>query len=71
MEINIGEDENDPVFGVTDLLVHLSAKQLEKRGSVVIEGENLDILIGSRPMKDSEEKNKSESQCFKTSQREV
>lgn len=58
MEINIGEDENDPVFGVTDLLVHLSGKQLEKKGAVVIEGEDLDILIGSRPMKDSEEKDK-------------
>lgn len=58
VEINIGEDENDPVFGVTDLLVHLSGKQLEKKGAVVIEGEDLDILIGSRPMKDSEEKDK-------------
>ncbi|MDD3221466.1 MAG: aminopeptidase [Clostridia bacterium] len=58
VEINIGEEENDPVFGVTDLLVHLSSKQLEKKGSVVIEGENLDILVGSRPLKESDEKDK-------------
>ena len=58
VEINIGEDENDPVFGVSDLLIHLSAKQLEKKAAVVVEGENLDILVGSRPLKDSDTKDK-------------
>ena len=48
--VSIGEKEEDPVFAVTDLLVHLSSKQLEKKASAVVEGENLDILIGSRPL---------------------
>ena len=54
MPVSIGEKEDDPVFAVTDLLVHLSAKQLEKNASVVVEGENLDILIGSIPAKGEE-----------------
>ena len=54
VKVCVGEKENDPVFAVTDLLVHLSAKQLEKNASVVVEGENLDILIGSRPAKGEE-----------------
>jgi aspartyl aminopeptidase len=65
VEINIGEDENDPVFGVTDLLIHLSAEQLEKKASVVVEGEKLDILVGSRPLKDSEEKDKVKANILK------
>lgn len=48
-EIRIGEKEDDPVFVVTDLLIHLAAKQMEKKASLVIEGEKLDLLIGSRP----------------------
>lgn len=52
--INIGEKEEDPVVGITDLLIHLSAKQMEKKGSVVVEGENLDVLIGSKPLKGEE-----------------
>lgn len=58
VEIVIGEDENDPVVGVTDLLPHLAAKQMDKKASVLIEGENLDVLIGSRPLKGTEEKDK-------------
>lgn len=54
VEVNIGEDRKDPVFGISDLLIHLSAEQLEKKGSKVIEGENLDILFGSIPLKDEE-----------------
>ena len=49
VSISIGEKEDDPVFCITDLLVHLAARQLEKKASVVIEGEGLDLLIGSRP----------------------
>lgn len=56
--IVIGENEEDPVVGITDLLVHLSAKQMEKKASVVVEGEKLDVLIGSRPLKECEEKEK-------------
>ena len=58
VDIAIGEDEEDPVVGITDLLPHLAAKQMDKKAAVVIEGENLDVLIGSRPLKDSEEKEK-------------
>lgn len=59
IEVVIGENENDPVFAVTDLLIHLAAKQLEKTASVVIEGENLDVLVGSKPVvADKEEKEK-------------
>lgn len=62
--ISIGEEETDPVFVVTDLLVHLSSKQLEKKASVVVEGENLDILIGSRPL-DGEERDAAAAQIMK------
>ena len=59
--VSIGDEEEDPVFVITDLLVHLASKQLEKKGSVVVEGEKLDLLIGSRPLEqdpslDQEEK---------------
>ena len=56
VEINIGEDEKDPVVGISDLLIHLSADQLAKPASKVIEGENLDLTIGNKPLK-GEEKN--------------
>lgn len=52
--VSIGEKDTDPIFAVTDLLVHLSSKQMEKKASVVVEGENLDILIASRPLKGEE-----------------
>lgn len=54
VEIHIGEDLNDPVLGISDLLVHLSADQLQKTASKVIEGEDLDLTVGSIPLKDSE-----------------
>ena len=53
-EIVIGEKEDDPVFCVTDLLIHLAGEQQEKKANKVIEGENLDILFGSLPLKDAE-----------------
>ena len=59
VEVNIGDKPGDPVVGITDLLIHLSAEQLEKKGAKVIEGESLDVLIGSIPVteeEDSEEK---------------
>ena len=62
IEVNIGEDENDPIVYITDLLIHLSAKQMQKKATEVIEGENLDILIGSRPLSDlTDEKKKKEA----------
>ena len=51
VEIVLGEKDSDPVFCVTDLLIHLSQEQLEKTAAKVIEGEKLDILIGSVPLK--------------------
>lgn len=50
IQIAIGENDDDPVFGVTDLLIHLSADQMSKKGSLVIEGEQLDVLVGSKPL---------------------
>lgn len=54
INVNIGEDENDPVVGISDLLVHLSADQLKKEAAKVIEGEDLDVTCGSIPLKDTE-----------------
>ncbi|URZ06026.1 aminopeptidase [Clostridium felsineum] len=56
INVSVGEDDNDPVFGVSDILVHLAGDQLDKKGSKVVEGEDLNILIGSIPLKEGEEK---------------
>lgn len=50
VELNIGENEDDPVFFVSDLLIHLAAEQMEKKAAKVIEGEALDLIVGSRPL---------------------
>ena len=50
----IGEDENDPVVGISDLLPHLAADQMSKVAAKLIEGEKLDVTIGNRPLKDAE-----------------
>ncbi|MFR2301050.1 MAG: aminopeptidase, partial [Clostridium paraputrificum] len=54
VDIVIGEDDNDPVIGISDLLVHLAQTQQEKKANKVIEGEDLNILVGSMPLKDEE-----------------
>ncbi len=51
IDIAIGDDEKDPVFVISDLLIHLSAKQMEKRATTVIEGESLNVTVGSIPLK--------------------
>ena len=51
VELNVGEDPDDPVFFVSDLLIHLAQEQMEKKASKVIEGEALDIIIGSEPIR--------------------
>ncbi|MFT9498051.1 aminopeptidase [Anaerosolibacter sp.] len=56
VEITIGEDENDPVFFITDLLPHLAKDQMEKKLNEGITGEGLNILIGSMPCADVSEK---------------
>ena len=61
VNVTIGEDENDPVVYITDLLIHLAGKQLQKKAAEVIEGENLDILIGSRPLSKSTDEKKKEA----------
>lgn len=54
VNVNIGEKPEDPVFCVTDLLIHLAANQMEKKAAKVVEGENLDILVGTIPLNDEE-----------------
>ena len=50
VEVSVGEKDEDPVFFVSDLLIHLSQEQLEKKANKVIEGEALDIIVGNRPL---------------------
>jgi len=61
VEINIGESPDDPVFFISDLLVHLAGDQMSKTAAKVIEGEALDLIVGNRPlMIDSEESEEAE-----------
>lgn len=55
VELAVGEDEDDPVFFISDLLIHLAAEQLEKKAAKVIEGEALDLIVGSKPLVIKEE----------------
>lgn len=55
IDISVGEKDSDPVFTVTDLLIHLSQDQLAKTGAKVVDGESLDILIGSIPLEEPED----------------
>ncbi len=54
IDVCIGEKDSDPVFCVTDLLIHLAGAQMEKKAAKVIEGEKLDVLVGSMPLKEEE-----------------
>ncbi len=54
VNIVIGEDENDPVIFISDLLIHLAQGQLEKKASTLIEGDDLNIIIGNRPIEEEE-----------------
>lgn len=65
VEINIGDKPGDPVVGVSDLLIHLAAEQMEKKASKVIEGENLDVLIGNLPAEKKDDKGKGEKERVK------
>jgi len=55
--ISVGEEEDDPVFFISDILIHLAADQMEKKANKVIEGEALDIIVGNKPL-EGEEKDK-------------
>lgn len=68
VEINVGENEDDSVFFVSDLLIHLAQEQLEKKANKVIEGEALDIIIGNKPLvidKEKEDGKSSEKEAVK------
>ena len=56
IDIKIGEDDNDPVVGISDLLPHLAKDQMQKSASEFVDGESLNILVGSKPLIDSDKK---------------
>ena len=58
VNVTVGEDEADPVVGISDLLIHLSADQMGKKASLVIEGEQLNVIVGGKPIKTEDEKEK-------------
>ena len=66
VKVNIGDQPGDPVVGVSDLLIHLSGDQMSKKASEVIEGENLDVLIGSIPGPEKDENDKDIKDRVKT-----
>ncbi|MDD6038502.1 MAG: aminopeptidase [bacterium] len=66
VEINIGDKPGDPVVGVSDLLIHLAGEQLEKKGNKVVEGEQLDVLIGNLPAEKQEDKDNEKERVKKT-----
>ena len=71
VQLNIGEDEDDPVFFISDLLIHLAQEQMGKKASEVIAGEALDLIVGNRPfIIESEEKEKKEKKESKLSEGE-
>lgn len=61
VNVTVGEDEDDPVVYITDLLIHLAGQQMAKKASEAVEGEKLDILIGSQPLKDLPDDKKKEA----------
>ena len=61
VKVNVGEDEADPVFGISDLLIHLAADQMDKKGAKVVEGEDLNVIIGSIPGFDKKGEKEKES----------
>lgn len=61
----VGEKEDDPVFVITDLLVHLAGEQMTKKATEVVTGENLDLLIGNQPVEQSEDLEKEEKEALK------
>ena len=61
VQLNVGEDEDDPVFFISDLLIHLSGDLMSKKAATVVEGEALDLVVGSRPFViESDEKKKAD-----------
>ena len=54
IQVNLGEQPDDPVLVITDLLIHLAQEQMEKNAKKVVEGEKLDVIVGSIPLADTE-----------------
>lgn len=65
VNVVIGENDDEPVVGISDLLIHLSAEQMDKKGAKLIEGEDMNVLVGSIPMKDTESKEKVKENILK------
>ena len=61
VKVNVGEDAGDPVFGISDLLIHLAADQMDKKGAKVVEGEDLNVIVGSIPGFDKKGEKEKES----------
>ena len=61
VKLNVGEDAGDPVFGISDLLIHLAADQMDKKGAKVVEGEDLNVIVGSIPGFDKKGEKEKES----------
>ena len=61
VKVNVGEDPADPVFGISDLLIHLAADQMDKKGAKVVEGEDLNVIVGSIPGFDKKGEKEKES----------
>lgn len=65
VKVCIGEKDDDPVFVITDLLIHLAGEQMAKKATEVVSGENLDLLIGNCPLEENEELEKEEKETLK------
>ena len=61
INVNVGEDAKDPVFSISDLLIHLAADQMDKKGAKVVEGEDLNVIVGSIPGFDKDNKKEKEA----------
>ncbi|MDE6914399.1 MAG: aminopeptidase, partial [Lachnospiraceae bacterium] len=65
VKICIGEKDEDPVFVITDLLIHLAGEQMAKKATEVVTGENLDLLIGNCPLEENKELEREEKETLK------
>lgn len=65
VQVSIGEKDDEPVFVITDLLIHLAGEQMAKKATEVVTGENLDLLIGNCPIGESEELEKEEKEAIR------
>ena len=71
VEVNVGEDEDDPVFFISDLLIHLAGEQMDKKASKVIEGEDLDVIVGNMPLKEDKKDSAGEKDAKETVKKNI